>query len=256
MNGRCETIKYHVWQDTYVEQIPLRLAYALTIHKAQGATLDCAVIDVGSNIFEYGQAYTALSRLKSLEGLYIHQISKAAFRAHPLVKSFYAGTYESPPPPPPEPVRSVLVIPAPHRIAPIKGSKASYGFDDDGIVPQQSSLKDYFGVPAKPVELEPEPPVSKRGIDASNHPARRGKQWDDEEIIKMLMAIQKKKPTKEIAEIHQRTVGGVTSKLRGLAVDYYNNDKKPIEEIEKITGLSATIIQEAITKKNNVVTQI
>ena len=257
MNGRCETIKYHVWQDTYVEQIPLRLAYALTIHKAQGATLDCAVIDVGSNIFEYGQAYTALSRLKSLEGLYIHQISKAAFRAHPLVKSFYAGTYESPPPPPPEPVRSVLVIPAPHRIAPIKGSKASYGFDDDGIVPQQSSLKDYFGVPAKPVE--PELPTIKRGmygVDASKYPARMGKQWDDEEIIKMLMAIQKKKPTKEIAEVHERTVGGVTSKLRGLAVDYYNNDKKPIEEIQKITGLSATIIQEAITKKNNGAAQI
>ena len=77
------------------------------------------------------------------------------------------------------------------------------------------------------------------------------KLWNDEEI-KMLMAVPKKKKTaKEIADIHERTPGSITSKLRSLAVDYYNNDKKPIAEIEKITGLSSTVIQEAIAKKNN-----
>lgn len=72
-------------------QIPLRLAYALTIHKAQGATIDCAIIDVGKKTFEYGQAYVALSRLRSLDSLYIHDLDITAFRAHPKVKSFYSA---------------------------------------------------------------------------------------------------------------------------------------------------------------------
>jgi len=72
------------------KQIPLRLAYAVTIHKAQGATLDCALIDVGGRTFEYGQAYVALSRLKDLESLYIHDLDVTAFRAHPKVLEFYA----------------------------------------------------------------------------------------------------------------------------------------------------------------------
>lgn len=73
------------------EQIPLRLAYALTIHKAQGASLDSALIDVGPSTFEYGQAYVALSRVRSMEALYIFEISQRAFRAHPTVKAFYAS---------------------------------------------------------------------------------------------------------------------------------------------------------------------
>lgn len=72
------------------EQIPLRLAYALTIHKAQGASLDSALIDVGPSTFEYGQAYVALSRVRSLESLFIFEIVPRAFRAHPLVKKFYS----------------------------------------------------------------------------------------------------------------------------------------------------------------------
>ena len=76
------------------EQVPLRLAYALTIHKAQGASLDSALIDVGPSTFEYGQAYVALSRVRSLEALFIYEIAAKAFKAHPAVKEFYAGVKE------------------------------------------------------------------------------------------------------------------------------------------------------------------
>jgi ATP-dependent DNA helicase PIF1 len=91
-----QIIQHHDW-DTDMpgikrQQLPLKLAYAITIHKAQGATLDCALIDVGGRTFEYGQAYTALSRLKDMESLFIHDIAVDAFRAHPKVVEFYAKT--------------------------------------------------------------------------------------------------------------------------------------------------------------------
>jgi len=70
-------------------QIPLILAYAITIHKSQGATLDSAYIDIGSSVFEYGQAYVALSRVKNLDALYLHDYSRSAIRAHPKVREYY-----------------------------------------------------------------------------------------------------------------------------------------------------------------------
>jgi len=71
------------------QQVPLALAYAVTIHKAQGATLDCALIDIGRSTFECGQAYVALSRVKSLESLYIWELEKTAFITHDKVHEFY-----------------------------------------------------------------------------------------------------------------------------------------------------------------------
>ena len=70
-------------------QIPLRVAYAATIHKSQGATLDCALVDIGASTFEYGQAYVALSRVRNLESLYIWGLDPSRIRAHPSVKEFY-----------------------------------------------------------------------------------------------------------------------------------------------------------------------
>jgi ATP-dependent DNA helicase PIF1 len=70
-------------------QLPLRLAWACTIHKAQGATLDCALVDIGRGTFESGQAYVALSRVRSLDGLYIHDFDPTAFRTNEEVLAFY-----------------------------------------------------------------------------------------------------------------------------------------------------------------------
>ena len=61
----------------------------MTIHKIQGATLDLAEIDVGNSIFEYGQTYVALSRVKSLQGLYLSAFEPEKIQTNPLVIKFY-----------------------------------------------------------------------------------------------------------------------------------------------------------------------
>ena len=70
-----------------VKQFPLRLAWAITIHKSQGMTLDAAQIDL-SKSFVPGQGYVALSRLRSLEGLYLQGINNTAFQVNPRVLEF------------------------------------------------------------------------------------------------------------------------------------------------------------------------
>lgn len=72
-----------------VSQVPLILAWALTIHKSQGATMDAAEIDVGSGIFECGQTYVALSRVKSLDGLYLTSFDAQKIKINKKVKDFY-----------------------------------------------------------------------------------------------------------------------------------------------------------------------
>ncbi len=70
-----------------ISQVPLRLAWAVTIHKSQGMTLDSALIDL-SQAFVPGQGYVALSRIKSLDGLYLKGINQQALQVHPGVLTF------------------------------------------------------------------------------------------------------------------------------------------------------------------------
>jgi ATP-dependent DNA helicase PIF1 len=99
--GAFETVMgYHVWPSENipgigVSQLPLILAWALTIHKAQGATLDIAEIDAGSGIFECGQTYVALSRVKSIEGLYLTSFDASKIKVSRRVQEFYLSLEES-----------------------------------------------------------------------------------------------------------------------------------------------------------------
>ena len=67
-----------------VTQIPLRLAWAITVHKSQGMSLDAAHMDL-SQAFEYGQGYVALSRVRTLAGLSLSGLNERALEVHPEV---------------------------------------------------------------------------------------------------------------------------------------------------------------------------
>ena len=73
-----------------IMHMPLKVSYALSIHKSQGMTIDALEIDLGDNIFTCGQAYTALSRAKSLRNVRIIDVSKQSFKMNPFVKAFYS----------------------------------------------------------------------------------------------------------------------------------------------------------------------
>ncbi len=89
-------IGYHTWRSDNVpglgvKQIPLIHAWAITIHKAQGVSLDLAEIDAGSGIFECGQTYVALSRVKTLEGLHLTRFDLNKIKVNRKVQAFYAS---------------------------------------------------------------------------------------------------------------------------------------------------------------------
>lgn len=80
-------------------------------------------------------------------------------------------------------------------------------------------------------------------------PARHGNPWFPEEIQQLLQEVRKKETISEIASKHERTPGGIRSKLRQLAADYYFNDNRPLDEIMKFTGLDKETIADAISKR-------
>ncbi len=67
-----------------IAQVPLRLAWAITVHKSQGMSLDSAHMDL-SSAFEYGQGYVALSRVRTLQGLSLSGLNARALEVHPKV---------------------------------------------------------------------------------------------------------------------------------------------------------------------------
>jgi ATP-dependent DNA helicase PIF1 len=101
LSGSERIIDYHIWEveendkkTMRATQIPLKLAWACSIHKIQGATLDYVEIDL-SQVFEYGQAYVALSRVKNLSGLSIIDIDVDKIKAHPEAIEYYNNLKKS-----------------------------------------------------------------------------------------------------------------------------------------------------------------
>ena len=96
-NGECVKITHYESEfdidnfNVVKSYLPLQLAWAITIHKSQGSTLDYVKTNLSRRkIFCHGQSYTALSRVKSLDGLFIEDFSKSSIICNPKVKVFYS----------------------------------------------------------------------------------------------------------------------------------------------------------------------
>lgn len=93
-DGRLLKVEPRSWklteddkQRAEVVQLPLRLAWAITIHKSQGMSLDAAEIDL-SRAFTPGMGYVALSRVRSIDGVYLSGINNLALQLHPHIYEF------------------------------------------------------------------------------------------------------------------------------------------------------------------------
>ena len=86
------TINYYtdvINKKKLVSFMPLKLAYAISIHKSQGASIDYLELDLGDDIFISGQLYTALSRATHINNIKINNLSKLSFIQNEKVKNFY-----------------------------------------------------------------------------------------------------------------------------------------------------------------------
>ena len=97
LNGRNITVEPHSWSlsedgriRAEISQLPLRLAWAITIHKSQGMSLDAAEIDL-SRAFTPGMGYVALSRVRGLDGLYLRGVNAMAMAMHPPIHEYDVG---------------------------------------------------------------------------------------------------------------------------------------------------------------------
>jgi ATP-dependent DNA helicase PIF1 len=94
VSGRQIRVEPHTWSlnedgqvRAEISQLPLRLAWAITIHKSQGMSLDAAEIDL-SRAFTPGMGYVALSRVRGIDGLYLKGLNNTAFQLHPQIHEF------------------------------------------------------------------------------------------------------------------------------------------------------------------------
>ena len=93
INNNIHHIDYyndlHQNKKNYISFMPLKLAYAISIHKSQGSSIDCLELDLGNDIFVSGQTYTALSRATNINNIKIINIEKNSFFVNKKIIDFY-----------------------------------------------------------------------------------------------------------------------------------------------------------------------
>jgi ATP-dependent DNA helicase PIF1 len=180
-----------------ISQIPLRLAWAITVHKSQGMSMDGAVVDL-SQVFEYGQGYVALSRVRRLSGLYIIGLNDKAFKVHPDIlqkdKIFHSESLDA----------QDAFKKMPSDV--LAGMHNNFIIASGGKIKTESSVKNKKEVKKKGKTLDE--------IRIKFPNAYRA--WNKEEDEKLKKLFSKQIPIKDIAKEFGRKRGAITARLEKL----------------------------------------
>jgi ATP-dependent DNA helicase PIF1 len=180
-----------------ITQIPLRLAWAITVHKSQGMSLDSAVMDL-SQVFEYGQGYVALSRVRRLSGLHILGINERALKVHPQIldqdRNFHTES---------------------------ENANIAFGkIKPEDILKMQKNFVLACGGVWRDQTLDTKPGESEKTSFQKlreKHPKAYAR-WNDTEEKELIKLFKEGKTKKEIAQILQRKIGGIHSRLVKLGL--------------------------------------
>lgn len=186
-----------------ITQIPLRLAWAMTIHKSQGVSLDAAVMDL-SQTFEYGQGYVALSRVRTLSGVHLLGVNARAFQVHPIVlaedERFRAAS---------ERAEAEYARLSPERIAEMERNFIIICDGKQKRIKKEKKVKKI----KKTAATEPDGFATLR----EKHP-QAYRPWTDEEEERLKKMFERGKQMKELCEKLGRQPGGIRSRLKKLGL--------------------------------------
>jgi hypothetical protein len=185
-----------------ISQVPLRLAWAITVHKSQGMSLDAAIIDLGA-AFEFGQGYVAISRVRTLAGLFLEGFNERALQMHPdvVAQDRYFRAYSD---------------------AARKKFKSLPESEKEHM--QQNFLK-AIGA-HEPSMRMPQEPTGKEKVSIGNpkldelrekYP-NMGKPWPKEDDALLIEMFKDKKPNKEMGKHFGRKVSAITARLEHLGL--------------------------------------
>ena len=185
------------------KQLPLKIAYAITIHKSQGQTY--SKVNISPECFAPGQLYVALSRARTSSGMsFEHEVSPKALRTNFHVKRFYDELVEDET----EYELKEVAEPEEHK-APLSS--------DDSILPWDSSEEDNRHPFYEKVMNMSDEVVNSCYMYRSikNNPSAYAP-WTDEEDNRLLQELEVKMKVGEIAKIHHRTSGAIRSRISKL----------------------------------------
>ncbi|MDP3957562.1 MAG: PIF1 family DEAD/DEAH box helicase [bacterium] len=210
-----------------ITQLPLRLAWALTIHKSQGVSLDAAVMDL-SQTFEYGQGYVALSRVRTLLGVHLIGINARALEVHPAVlekdQTFRAASLRA---------EGELAAREEEQqrmleknfITLCGGTLGTLARTSRGLMrKKKSSLSPPLLEPASPRRERGEKEGAEGGSQSHSYEKIRAihpqayRAWSKDEEVKLQKLYHKGIQIREMAEILGRQPGGIRSRLKKLGL--------------------------------------
>ncbi len=184
-----------------ITQIPLRLAWAITVHKSQGMSLDAAIIDL-SQAFEYGQGYVAISRVRTLEGLFLEGFNERALELHPKVaaadRHFRAYSDAA--------RKKFAVFPTSEKVNLEKNFLRAIGADD----PEAVAIKKQISR----MHIEGGGKLSALREKHSN----AYKKWTEDEDAGLEKMFREKKEQKEMAEVLRRQPSAINGRLMHLGL--------------------------------------